>query len=349
MKSIVLLALVAGIPFLSAFADQIVMRNGDRLSGKIVRSDEKILVLKTDYAGEIKLKWPEVDTITSTQPLHLQFKDGGTAAGNVTTRGADVVVSKSESESETRPRNTITAIRNSEKEAAYQRSLHPGLLEQWEGSINFGFNLTRGNSSTRNLNLAFKAARKTRKDKISLYASSIYATNDEPGATPATTANAEQGGARYDRDFDGRMFAFGSGDFQSDELQDLELRSVLGGGLGVHLLKSPAIALDLLGGMNYTRENYSAYTNSFPAGTFGQELRFKFLSHSEITQRMHFYPDFSNTGEYRFAFQIAEVSKLNSWLGWQTSFSNIYVTNPPAGKQRNDAVLTTGLHVNFDH
>jgi hypothetical protein len=117
----------------------------------------------------------------------------------------------------------------------------------------------------------------------------------------------------------------------------------------VHLLKSATTTLDLLGGVNYTRENYSAYTNSFPAGTIGQELHFKFLSHSEITQRMHFYPDFSNTGEYRVSFQIAEVSKLNSWLGWQTSFSDIYVTNPPEGKQRNDIVLTTGLHVSFDH
>jgi len=349
MKQMFLLALFAGVPFLSAFADQILLRSGDRLTGTIVRSDEKLLVLKTDFAGEIKVKWPLIEKIASTQPLHLEFKDGSKAAGTVSTEDSEVVVTESAYAHETRPWNTITAMRNSEQEAAYQKSMHPGLLEQWKGSINLGFSLTRGNSATRNLNFAFKAARKTRNDKISIYASSIYATNDEPGAIPSTTANAEQGGARYDRDFDGRMFAFGSGDFQSDELQDLNLRTVLGGGLGIHLLQSDSLTLDLLGGANYTRENYTEFLNIFPGGTVGQELHFKFLSHSELTQSMQFYPDLSDTSQYRFVFRVAEVSKLNSWLGWQTSFSDTYVTNPPAGKQRNDAVLTTGLNVTFNH
>jgi hypothetical protein len=36
---------------------------------------------------------------------------------------------------------------------------------------------------------------------------------------------------------------------------------------------------------------------------------------------------------------------MNKWLGWQNSFSDIYVTNPPLGKKQNDIILTTGLRV----
>jgi putative salt-induced outer membrane protein YdiY len=347
MKQILLLAVFAFIPFVAAFADQIVMKNGDHLTGQILRSDGKTLLLKTDYAGKISLKWPEIEAIVSTQPLSVRFEDGTTASGKITTEGADVVVAIPTSTLLTMPWQKIASLRNADEEAAYQKSLHPGLLHEWKGTITTGFTLTRGNSSTRSLNFAFKGARKTRKDKISLYASSIYTTNDEPGATPSTTANAETGGGRYDRNFDTHLFAFGSGDFQADELQSLDLRSVLGGGLGYHWLRGSSLTLDLLGGVNYTRENYSTYTNNFPAGIVGEELQYKFLSHSEINQHFQFYPDFVHSGQYRITFNVAEVSKLNSWLGWQTSLSDIYVTNPPAGKQRNDLVLTTGLNVSF--
>ena len=36
-----------------AWADQITLANGDRITGAILRSDTKSLVLKTDNAGEV--------------------------------------------------------------------------------------------------------------------------------------------------------------------------------------------------------------------------------------------------------------------------------------------------------
>jgi hypothetical protein len=35
------------------FADQIVLKNGDRLTGTIEKSDDKSLVMKTEFAGEV--------------------------------------------------------------------------------------------------------------------------------------------------------------------------------------------------------------------------------------------------------------------------------------------------------
>jgi hypothetical protein len=36
-------------------------------------------------------------------------------------------------------------------------------------------------------------------------------------------------------------------------------------------------------------------------------------------------------------------------LGWQNTFGDVYVTNPPGGKKKNDIVFTTGLNVTFLH
>ena len=40
---------------------------------------------------------------------------------------------------------------------AYDKSMHPGLLHGWNGGVNVGFSLARGNSETANLALAINA------------------------------------------------------------------------------------------------------------------------------------------------------------------------------------------------
>ena len=46
-------------------------------------------------------------------------------------------------------------------------------------------------------------------------------------------------------------------DFSTDALQDLNLRAVVGGGLGWHAIKRDTTTLDILAGVNYTNENYT--------------------------------------------------------------------------------------------
>jgi hypothetical protein len=36
-------------------------------------------------------------------------------------------------------------------------------------------------------------------------------------------------------------------------------------------------------------------------------------------------------------------------MGWQNTFGDVYVTNPPAGKRKNDVILTTGLNFTVAH
>ena len=58
------------------FADHIAMSNGDRLSGVIIKSDGKELVIKTEFAGEVTVKWSAITEINSTDPLHVAVREG---------------------------------------------------------------------------------------------------------------------------------------------------------------------------------------------------------------------------------------------------------------------------------
>ena len=343
-------------------ADQITLKNGDHLTGKVVKSDGKTLVLHTEFAGDVSIQFAAVENMTTDQELHVALKDGRTVVGPVTSSDGRLdVASKAGGTVET-SKEEVTVIRNDAEQTAYEKSLHPGLLHGWEGGINVGFALARGNSQTENLGLAFNATHPTKDDKITMYAGSVYAKNDAPGANPRTVANVAQGGIRYDHNLKPRVFAFIGADFMADALQGLNLRSVASAGLGLHVVKSDQTTLDLLAGGNFTDENYTeTVTNLNPPPatisrkvvhnsgglTLGEELMHKLGASTVLTQKLFFYPNFTDTGQYRGAFELGTVTKISKWLGWQNQFGDIYVSNPPAGKKKNDIIFTTGLNISF--
>jgi hypothetical protein len=121
----------------------------------------------------------------------------------------------------------------------------------------------------------------------------------------------------------------------------------LGGGLGLHAINTPATTLDLLAGLNYTHEAYTTFSRNFPAAILGEELTHKLGASTLLSQKLGFFPDLSDLGEYRGTFDFGTVTKISKWLGWQNSVSDVYVTNPPLGKKKNDIILTTGLNISF--
>ena len=378
-KLVVCLLLFMAIP---ALADQIVLKNGDRITGSITKSDGKQLVIKTDYAGEVTVKFDAIQSLTSTGDLNVTL-GGKTVVGPVTTSGDDVVVATKTAGPVEAPKASITLVRSPGEQAAYERTLHPGLLEGWAAGANLGFALTAGNSETKNLNIGFNGTRTGLHDKLILYETSIYATTSKLALAPIsteTTANSNAGGIRYDHDFAGRVFGFGSADFFNNSLQNLDLRYILGGGIGLHAIKTPKTTLDLLAGINYTHESFSDLMETNPAPppvtltynhadssaalTVGDNFTHKLGANSVFTQSFVLYPSFSQINiafpgatpdEVRIlrgAFNLGLVTKLHKWLGWQLTLGDVFddhplASNPPI--ERNDITFATGLNFSFTH
>ncbi len=374
-----LLLLLIAIP---ALADQIVLKNGDRITGSITKSDGKQLVIKTDYAGDVTVKFDAIQSLTSTGDLNVTT-GGKTVVGPVTTSGGDVVVATKTGAPVEAPITSVTVLRSPAEQAAYEKTLHPGLLEGWAGGANLGFALTAGNSETKNLNIGFTGTRTGLHDKLILTETSIYATTSKLALAPIatqTTANSNAGGIRYDHDFAPRVFGFGSGDFFNNSLQNLDLRYILGGGLGYHAIKTPNTTLDLLAGINYTHESFSDlmetnptpppatltynHSDSSAALTVGDNFSHKLGANSVFTQSFLLYPSFSQVNIafpgatpddvriLRGAVNFGLVTKLHKWLGWQLTLSDVFDNHPLASNppiERNDITFATGLNVSFTH
>ena len=367
LRNVECFALIAFLGLTSAvFADQITLKNGDHLSGTIVKSDGKTLVLHTEFAGDVTVQFAAITQITTEKELHVTTSDKKTVIGPVTTSDGKIEVATKAGGTVEVPPGNVVLIRNDAEQAAYDKSLHPGLLRGWNGGANVGFSLARGNSQTSNLALAINAVHPTLNDKITIYTTSIETNNQL--ATPSTVANLVTAGIRYDRNVGPRTFGFVGADFMSNALQDLDLRGVYGGGLGFHAIKSDSTVLDFLAGLNYTHETYSngavvtpvtappvytsyGVTQRFAALTLGEELMHKAGKTTVITEKLYIYPDLSSgySGQYRGEFDFGTVTKISKWLGWQNQFTDIYVSNPPTGTKDNDVIFTTGLNFSFTH
>ena len=342
------------------FADQVTLKNGDRLTGTILKSDGKTLVFHTDAAGDVTIKFGEIQEIKSDQVLHVSLKGGKTAVGPVSTSDGKIEIATKTAGTVEAPKEDVKELRSEE---AYQKYVHPGLMNGWDGGIDVGFSIARGNAQTENLALAFNATHPTLNDKITLYASSIDTKNDL--ATPSDVASLQQGGIRYDRNVNPRLFAFVGADFMANALQFLDLRQVYTAGFGFHAINSETTILNFLGGINYTHETYSngplivgsipaiyasyGKTNKFVALTLGEELTHKIGKGTVVTENTYFFPNLQDTGQYRWTLNFGTVTKISKWLGWQNQFGDIYVTNPPSSAKKNDVVFTTGLNIAFAH
>ena len=81
----------------------------------------------------------------------------------------------------------------------------------------------------------------------------------------------------------------------------------------------------------------------------GQTLFHKLGKSTVVNEQIFFYPDLTESGQYRIAFDLGTVTKIKSWLGWQTAVSDRYLSNPIPGTKSNDIILTTGINVSFKH
>lgn len=338
--AVVLLA-VAG------WADEVKLKNGDRLTGTIVKADGKTVTIKTDYAGAVTISLEAVDRIASDQPLYVALKDGKTVLGPVSTGEGKYSVEPKDAAKVEGEASAIEAIRSKPEQDAYERLLRPGWLDLWNGGLDFGYSLTTGNTRTNNLALGSNLSRVTRRDKTTLYAAYINAKNKTNGVTE-TTANAIRGGGRYELGLTDRISAFGFADFEYNQIQLLDLRSVLGGGLGYYAIKNERTQLQVFGGGSYNRENFATGLNRNSAEILlGEDLTMKLSDRVLFRERLQFFPNMTDRGEYRMTFDSSLSTRLTSWLSWNVTASNRYISNPVPGAKNNDLLLTTGVGVTF--
>jgi putative salt-induced outer membrane protein YdiY len=348
------------LPFPALAADQVVLTNGDTITGAIVKKDGAKLTIKSEFLGEVTMPWSAVKSIRSDAELNVVLPGGQTVKGKLSTAGDQLQVAAG-AETKTAPLAAVATVRDAAEQHSFERLEHPRILELWNGNFDIGLALTSGNARSDSLTTAFTAGRRTRGGNFTVYFNQIHSTarvdqvTKNPDGTvlrvdkvTSTIASALRGGWKYNRNVSSRMFVTGFNDYEHDSFQNLNIRFVAGGGAGVRALKTENAQLDVDAGFDYQRENFldGQIRNSAEAN-FGDNLLYKVFKGTSITQAMRVFNNLSDTGTYRMNFDLGSSTLLKRWLGWHVTASDRFLSNPVQGRQRNDLILSTGFRLTF--
>ena len=336
-------ALVANL-----WADQVNLNNGDRVTGKLVKKDGDNLTVKTDLMGEVTIPWKSIVSVNSQDPMTVVLTTGKSLVGPVIVDAKEEKVEVVTAGATQSARlSELVAIRNEETQRQFERMENPGLRDLWAGTVDLGLSAARGNARTNLFTIAANTSRETRTDKTAAYFNQVYSSALVDGVS-AATAEAIRGGWLYNQNVNSRMLWNLFNDYEYDRFQNLDLRVVLGGGLGYTMIKDERKRLDLLGGAAYNREEFSTplIRNSAEA-YWGDDFNYKPSRMTELQQRFRIFHNLSDPGLYRINFDLSTVMNLNRWLAWHLTLSDRFLSNPVEGRQRNDVLYTTGLRLRF--
>lgn len=327
------------------------LKNGDRISGSIIKYDGKNLILKSDQSGGVTIPWENVTAVTSTKPLNVTLKDGQKIVGTVTTDGTNFKVATKDTGNVSTARENVQFIRSEAEQKAYDTEIdrykNPRLIDLWAGTFDLGFTQTAGNTETETFTLGANAVRATSRDKITVNYTQIYSTSNASGPV-LTTANAKRGSIAYNLNLSPKMFVFGLVDLENDQFQSLNLRFAPAGGAGYHAVKTANTVLDLSLGASLDKEFFEGgVDHSYGEILFGEQLTHKFSKTVSMNENLAFYPNVSTTGNYRLNFDIAAVAAIKKWMGFHISASDRYLSDPLPGRKTNDILFTTGLRFTF--
>lgn len=344
--------LTAPFCFLPLLADQVTLKNGDRVTGTILTTDAKTLALKTAAMGEVEIDRSAIAGLTSDDPLTLTVRTGEKLVGRIQIDERQARITTAEGKVAVVPAAEVEAIRTASAEAAWEREhrrlTDPPLSDFWSGTVGLNLATASGNARTTTFGTGASAQRLTGFDKMALTYSQIY-SKQSTVAPFGATANRISAGIRYNRNLNGRLFGFALNTYDYDRFQDLDLRSVFGGGVGFHVFKNATSYWDLSAGAVWNREAFgTGLVRNSGELMAGEESAHQLTTILRLFQSLSVFPNMSRSGEYRLNFDGGAGLKLTRSLSWNVTLTDRYLSNPLPGKRKNDVLLTTGISISFE-
>ncbi len=312
-------------------ADVIVLENNDRLSGTVTRIDSGVLTLVTEYSEPIKVRTEKIKKIITDKPVELHLENGEILKGSIKTTGDGRIMVESSSDRE------YVFI-----DWGKVKALNPP-PGKWNGSITLGANLQSGNTDRVSATIGADSTRRTEKDRVSLRFLFNYAKEDDN-----LTARNTYGALKYDYFLTKKMYAYLGVEMLSDEFKDLQLRTVVGPGIGYQIWDEPDKSLFLEAGMAYFSENFEeGEDDHWFTARLASNLRWKIFGPIIFTDYMVIYPSLTDFGEFQLRNETALLSPILS--GWSLKLANIleHDSSPSPGVKKSDFYWILGLQYDF--
>ncbi len=313
-------------------AEEVVLKNGDRISGKIVSETDEAVEIETVYAGVVRIDRNHIAKFSEPD----QKREDATPALAV----ADKPKPVDKTEGTETPTVSPTSRRN-------RIGNHfASLVDGWEGNANIGFSFTSGNSNYTTLATGLRASKNIGNDKLNVYVRSLWNRNRGSGRM-ITTQNAFWGGGRYDRNINREVFGFVSYDFERDRPKRLNFRSVVGGGIGHHLVRSEKTQIELIAGGAWNRTWVPGPNTDTPEALAGSTLKHRFNDRLRVQKSFTYFQNVTEASTYRLLFDASVLADVTKRIGFFVTVGDRFNNDPVGTAKKNDFLFTTGMKWNF--
>lgn len=317
------------------------MNNGDRFTGEVKRLQNGSLYVETDYvSGSIALDWNQVQSVQSTAIYQIVMNNGRRVEGKIEKESgqklgaADFLI-----------REATEEVRVSSATVASIESTKSTFLRKLQGSIDFGYTFSSGNSQS-TLNVDTSGAYKTPRWEVATSFDSTFS-----GQSGASKTNREDSQTTLTKFLGRNSFVEGLSGFLHSSQQDLTLRATLGGGYGRYLKRTTSSSFSWVGGAVYVKESFDT-TAGAPSqqnleGVVGlkyNSIRFNF---GQFDSHILAFPGLTDAGRLRVTTNNSLTLKLKNNFHLSFTFWDNFDSQPPPTARKNELGISTGIGWSF--
>jgi putative salt-induced outer membrane protein YdiY len=324
-KSIFVLLFVIPLVSGTAAADEVHLKNGDRLTGEVKSLEEGKLILETSYAGEISITWSEVEALITDEPIKVVLTD-------------ESVLEGTSQPGEEEEMNLLTdkiegGVSFDLADVKFINPKPPEPALKITARANVGIDVKKGNTDTEIYHFDGSFVARTEKNR---YRAAFETDNEK--SSGVKTVDSWLGSITYDHFLSQKWFLYGNASFESDKFKDLNLRSIIGVGSGYQFKETSNTKLSGEAGFSYANEDYiEDEDNSYPAGrlafVFEKPLlneRLVFFHNDEALVNLEDADDITIRTQTGFRFPF--YKRFNMTLQYNWDWENM----PAEGQEKTD-------------
>ena len=215
----------------------------------------------------------------------------------------------------------------------------------WSGDAAAGFSLTRGNSDTKNLNLALNLAQRLSSTNVVKY-DAFYLRGDSNGNL---TVDRTAFGARDEVAFSPLTYAFADAHFLRDHFKEIDYLITPTVGVGRHIIKRDDLDLAAEGGAGAVVERDSGFARTTSGALQARQLlTWKFSPTASLSQTAAGLWKTKSLGDALYHLEASLASSLTPKTQLKLSALDDYKTRPPrAGIKKNDVSIIAAFAMKF--
>jgi putative salt-induced outer membrane protein YdiY len=209
----------------------------------------------------------------------------------------------------------------------------------WDVQVGASFVGTSGNSDTASTGANFNAHRRG-----ALWQIDSEATAVRSNSLGVTTAASYFGTLRGRRKLTRIVGLTAGARLERDQFSGIDFRSIVDGGLSWVLARQPRWTLDGVTGIAWNHESRTVGTTiDHPVGLLQLLSRVPFGTAGDTTQRVTFYPDFTDSEAYRLETEISAQAALNANLALKIGYLLRFSNSPVPRFKKTDNTTTASV------